>query len=220
MIRTAIGYLRGIHHGALSQRELARRIGKPDPVILEIGAHYGTDTLEFLETFPGAQIYCFEPDPDVATRWRETVKDPRAKLFELAISAQDGETTFCRSQLATGSEGGDASGSIRKPTGVIERFPEIKFNAEITVPTRTLDSWCAEAGIDHVDFIWADVQGAEADLIAGGRATLDKTRYFYTEYGKHVLYEGKLDCDQIAELLPNHRVVKRWRHDVLFEAVG
>ncbi|MEN9248224.1 MAG: hypothetical protein Q6L50_08560 [Gloeomargarita sp. GMQP_bins_120] len=32
------------------------------------------------------------------------------------------------------------------------------------------------------DFIWADVQGAEVDLIQGGLQALANTRYFYTEY--------------------------------------
>ena len=31
--------------------------------IVEVGAHYGEDTLRFLKFFPNSNIYCFEPDP-------------------------------------------------------------------------------------------------------------------------------------------------------------
>ena len=36
---------------------------KEDPVIIEIGAHYGEDTVEFLKEFDDVKMYCFEPDP-------------------------------------------------------------------------------------------------------------------------------------------------------------
>ena len=41
---------------------IKKLVGKDDPLIVEIGAHYGEDTLRLLETFPNANIHCFEPD--------------------------------------------------------------------------------------------------------------------------------------------------------------
>ena len=38
-------------------------IGKDNPIIIEIGSHYGEDSLRFIETFENAKVYCFEPDP-------------------------------------------------------------------------------------------------------------------------------------------------------------
>ena len=38
-------------------------VDKEAPVIVEVGAHYGEDTLRFLEIFPQALVYSFEPDP-------------------------------------------------------------------------------------------------------------------------------------------------------------
>ena len=218
MIQRLIGKLRGVHHGAISMQEMRRLVDRPDPVILEIGAHHGTETLRFLETFEHATVYAFEADPDVAKIWHANVKDPRAELIEMAISSQKGALTFHRSRSTDDTREGDASGSLKAPTEQMDRFPHIKFDQDITVPAISLDEWVAEAGLDRIDFIWADVQGAEDQLIAGGRQTLEAARHFYTEYGKYQLYQGHLSFDALVKLLPNHRVTKRWRHDVLLES--
>ena len=49
------------HYGEKFQL-IKELINKEDPLIVEVGAHYGEDTLRFLETFPNANIHCFEPD--------------------------------------------------------------------------------------------------------------------------------------------------------------
>ena len=51
------------------------------------------------------------------------------------------------------------------------------FENTIQVESAKLDDWCLEHGISKIDFLWADVQGAEGDLIEGARETLRKTKY-------------------------------------------
>jgi len=50
-------------NGAITVREIKYLVGKPNPVILEIGANIGQTTLDFLKEIPESTIYCFEPDP-------------------------------------------------------------------------------------------------------------------------------------------------------------
>ena len=69
--------------------------------------------------------------------------------------------------------------------------------------------------IESIDFIWADVQGAEENLILGGRETINKSHYFYTEYSDRELYEGQVGLDWILNALPNFEVVERFSDDVL-----
>ena len=66
-----------------------------------------------------------------------------------------------------------------------------------------------------IDLIWADVQGAEGDLIEGGRQALARTRYFYTEYDDQELYEGQIPLAKLLSLLPEFEIVPRYRWDVL-----
>ena len=60
-------------------------LGRAPDVIVEIGCNDGTDTVKFLEAFPQAKMYCFEPDPRAATAFRENVKNHRAYLLQLAV---------------------------------------------------------------------------------------------------------------------------------------
>ena len=83
--------------------------------------------------------------------------------------------------------------------------------------TVALDTYRARAGLDLVDFVWADIQGAEADMIRGGRATLARTRYLFTEYADEELYEGQATLSEILALLPGWRLVELWEEDVLLE---
>jgi hypothetical protein len=87
------------------------------------------------------------------------------------------------------------------------------------VPVTRLDSWAAAQNIGQVDLIWADMQGAERDLIAGGGKTLSRTRYLYTEYSNDEWYEGQANLLEIMEMLPLFRVTHRFATDVLLQNI-
>lgn len=78
-----------------------------------------------------------------------------------------------------------------------------------------LDDWCEEYGVTQIDFIWMDVQGAEADVIAGAAGTLNKTRFIYTEYSNNELYEGQLSLRSLLKRLPTFDLVARYPGDIL-----
>jgi 2-O-methyltransferase len=209
--------------GNLEGAELVRLIGRADPVILDVGCNDGFHTNWFLELFAGSRVYAFEPDPRAVKLFRGSVRNERAKLFELAIADRDGQTEFHASDglpdpamAASLPEGWHQSGSIRKPTGeLFAQYPWCKFERTFPVQTRRLDGWCGEQGVGAIDLIWADVQGAEGDLIEGGRRTLARTRYFYTEYDDEELYEGQIPLAELLSLLPDFEIVHRYRWDVL-----
>jgi FkbM family methyltransferase len=208
--------------GELTMEELRALLGKNDPVILEIGCNDGMHTQKFLDTFAGARVYGFEPDERARRRFQAAVHDPRAQLFATAVGAIDGVTTFYPSTGAPDAEwaaklpeGWDISGSIRVPKEHREVHPWCHFGPGMDVAVTRLDTWAKTHAQEHIDFIWADVQGAEGDLIAGGRKTLAKTRYFYTEYSNRELYEGQLNLAAILRLLPDFEVIRRYKGDVL-----
>ena len=59
-------------------------IGTDSPVVVEIGAHYGEDSLRFLEMFTGIKLYCFEPDPrNIQTfKYASSAIDVAAERFD------------------------------------------------------------------------------------------------------------------------------------------
>jgi hypothetical protein len=66
-----------------------------------------------------------------------------------------------------------------------------------------------------IDLIWADVQGAEGDLIRGGTRTLASTRFFYTEFDDKELYVGQLTLPTLLGLLPDWAIVSKYHNNVL-----
>lgn len=204
---------------ALSHAQIKPLISKEDPVLLEIGSNDGTDALALLDLFDQGVIHCFEPDPRAANRWEAQVNDSRAHLHRLALGSKNGTAQFHQSggnRPGAAPDGWDYSGSLRAPKEHLTVHPDVTFETVIDVDVRRLDTWSSDNGIDTIDFIWADVQGAERDLIEGGRETLDRTRFFYTEYDRREMYEGQWHWKTIAQALPNHEVIRKWRKDILF----
>ncbi|MEY3142749.1 MAG: hypothetical protein RLY21_1242 [Planctomycetota bacterium] len=206
-------------------RWLQRTVGADSRMVLEIGAHHGTHTDMLLTAFPQAAVHAFEPDPRAIEVHRRTIRDRRATLHELAIGAENGKAEFHVSSGlppeandATRKEypkGWDQSGSLRAPKNHTERYPWVKFVRTIRVDVRTLDTFAAKHGIDSIDLIWADMQGAEGDLAKGGAQTLARTRFLYCEYSDEELYEGEPSLAALLDMLPGFDIVKRFPHDVL-----
>jgi 2-O-methyltransferase len=139
---------------------------------------------------------------------------------EVAVGARDETVTFYMSDGVKDRypEGWDLSGSIRPPKEHLTMAPHIEFHRTIMVECVRLDTWHAKHGYPEIDFIWADVQGAEVDLIYGGQATLQRTRYFYTEYSDSELYAGQINLQRMCQLLPHFEVECRFKNDVLLRS--
>lgn len=209
-----------VEHRTIRHEALVPLLQRHDPTILEIGCNDGEDTQKLLEYFPSARIFCFEPDPRPRRRFLARRFGPNVSLHAYAVGAADDEVKFFQSS-GDGKlqpEGWDYSGSIHKPAEHLRRHPWCKFKTRITVPLTRLDTFREDQIGDRIiDFIWADVQGAEGDMIAGGQETLAQTHYLYTEFSDVAMYEGQVTLARILELLPDWRVVERFSEDVLLE---
>lgn len=209
----------------MSSRQLRGLIGRRDPIILEIGAHSGGHTRWFLECFPKARVFCFEPDPRALLHLQRNVgSDSRVTIVPMAIGRASGRLVFHQSSGRKDSYPADYvhidSGSLRRPTGHLEKHPWVRFDSTIEVECTTLDEFAAQYGIDSVDFVWMDVQGAECDVICGGTRTFQSVRVLFTEYSNAELYEGQWDLQAILGALPGFRVVRQFKNDVLLAGPG
>lgn len=217
-----------IHEGGLDLKWISSKV-RSVSFVIEVGANSGTDTQKMLEVFPDADVWCFEPDPRAIRLWHANVASPRAELFEIAVSDESGKRTFFQSGgIPPGfteqdfPEGWHLSGSVVKPKNHALVHEWSEFSKSIEVTSRTLDEITRnrrEATADSlpIDLIWADVQGAEEALIRGGFETLKKTKFFYTEFSNDELYLGQPNLRKLLQLLPNFKVRKLWKHDILFQ---
>ena len=137
----------------------------------------------------------------------------------MALGATNGMAPFHQS---SGSPSGDAtgewdlSGSLHKPVTHLSAHPWCKFKTSVDVQVMRLDTWARGENIHHIDLIWADVQGAEGDLVRGGTETLAQTKYFYTEFNDHEMYEGQPTLALLRVMLPHFELMRQYENDVLF----
>jgi 2-O-methyltransferase len=167
--------------------------------------------------FPRARILAFEPEPRAAARFRSRPSLQDVTLLECAVGAETGETAFYRSGGCPPGQTGDwdASGSIREPTGALTSHPWLVFDRQMTVPVVRLDDVVKEYALGTINLIWADVQGAEEDLIRGATDTLSRTCYLYTECIDREEYSGQIGLRELYDLLPDFEVVELFLRDVL-----
>jgi len=199
----------------LTKPAIRRLVGRPDSLVVEVGAADGVDSLEFLREFksPNFRILCIEPDPRNIATFQSQVRDSRATLIQAAIGAETGDAVFYQSSTIYSS-------SLKQPNldEINRQWPDIKFPDTLQVSTFTLDDLLGREVSRVVDFLWADVQGAEDLLIGGGQEALNgQVRFFYTEYSPNQYYMNEPNLKDIREALgPRWHLLRDFGTDALF----
>ena len=189
-------------------------VGKEDPLIVEIGAHYGEDSLRLVETFNGVQLYCFEPDPRNIVAFKKYINDARIQLFEIALSDTTGVAEFYQSyqeynetDLPTKYDWIDQEVYLKESlnnsgSSSLKKGYKFVLNDSILVKTQRFDEWSEENGIQEVDFAWIDVQGAEKEVLDGMGDAIRKIKLIWIEYGE-TQYMGALRRSETINYLYN-----------------
>ena len=79
----------------------------------------------------------------------------------MSVPLRDGRPVTGRAFLTHGTSG----------LGSNDEFDD---HLEIRVHAETLDTYCADAGLDRLDFVKLDVEGGELALLQGGTHTIDR----------------------------------------------
>lgn len=182
-------------------------------VVFEIGVGKGEDMARMVHWIAGQvrsyRYFAFEPEIKNLPAILAAVGKTQAVIVSAAVGDVDGKCSF------TSSGSWPLSGSVKEPKEHRKSYPWIPWQAPVDVPMVRLDTFARSEGVEKVDFIWADVQGAEDLLIAGGQETLRRTRYFYTEHYETLEYEGQIGLEEIHRRLPGRwKIVATWAGDV------
>lgn len=151
---------------ALWQSEL-----RPGDVVADIGAHIGITAVsaaQVLRDLGGGKVYAFEASPDTAQRLRDHVVangvESLAEVVEVVLLDAEGVAHLCADAFF-----GNADASTRSLFGTGDPVTG-------SLRTRTFDSWALETGLDRLDLVKLDVEGAETSVIDGMRDALDRFR--------------------------------------------
>jgi FkbM family methyltransferase len=167
--------------------------------ILDIGANTGQFARLAREVFPGAAIYSFEPLPDCFEALKTAL--PAGSDFHpinCALGREEGTLEFRRAKHTPSS-------SFLKMTKLHEEsFPESTGGQEeqpLSVAVRTLDAVAAELPLKDNVLLKIDVQGYEANVLAGGAETVKRAVAVIMETSFRRLYEGQPLFEEIYETM-------------------
>ena len=144
--------------------------------IVIVGASDGGEISRLRCAYPRSRFLCFEPSPGGYKKLTENFRG--FEFFEsreLALSESSGTAIFHELPLA-------GNGSLLPPDmAKWSKFNKVEGNEVISfqVKVSTLDT--ETEGLDKIDLLWMDVQGAEGDVLKGGTKTLRRVAAVFLE---------------------------------------
>lgn len=138
--------------------------------VVDGGAFNGETSFQFALQSPGGKVFAFEPDPNNQMQIQNLLSAARASGDTNAIAAAnmieiapyaiyDRDTTL---RFTAGQHGSSAIA--------------IDVANTIEIPAMSLDSYIAQRGIEKLDLVSLDVEGAEPEALHGMRNALKKFR--------------------------------------------
>ena len=131
------------------------RLSDPVPAetIVDLGAHIGLATLRMLAVRPGARVLAVEADPKLIPRLRQNVKGLPVTVIHAAICAHTGEQEFFRSDISSWGNSLDRTSPHQIP---------------VQVPALSIEDLLDSQGIEQVDLLKLDIEGAEWGMFEDG----------------------------------------------------
>lgn len=150
----------------------------PGDVVFDIGAEYGlyTYALARLVGRDGA-VHSVEPLPGPSrflSAGLSACGCRNVRSYRVAFGERSGDGVLS----LPSRRGLPVHGRALLTTGATGAGPNAEFRSAKDVPTEvlTLDEFCSREHVERVDFVKADVEGAEAALLRGAESTLDTHR--------------------------------------------
>lgn len=130
--------------------------------LIDIGANNGDYSLLLNNVFEDANIYSFEPMKEIYEEAQKVLAPySNTKLFKYGMHSSVGKLTLYNS-----SDNHNDQISTSYKQGLVDFYGVDKVN-EFQIDVNTLDNFCAENGLDTIDFLKIDVEGGEMEVLKG-----------------------------------------------------
>jgi FkbM family methyltransferase len=146
-----------------NETALISRVIKPSWTVIDAGANFGWYAIHFSRLVgEGGRVIAFEPVPESYMELAANLELNECKNLDLrnmALGNIDGAITMFVPEIHLGA-------------GAASQFLDI--GKKIEVPMLKLDDFLEKQGIDRVDFIKADIEGGELNLLRGAERLLSR----------------------------------------------
>ena len=155
-----------------SETALLRRLATPGMKVVDVGANIGLYTV-LLGTLvgPTGHVWSFEPFPPVVNYLKQNIEMnelDNVTVIENAVAEKDGVLEF-----HVFPEGCDVYNSLGAANRPVEKLQAVRI---VPIPVTTLDAIADKAGIDEIDLLKIDVEGAEERVLKGAQQVIRRSR--------------------------------------------
>lgn len=176
-----------------------------NPVILEAGVCDALDTLSMKARWPNAVIYGFEALPKHYELSYDKLKDIAGVMLQpCALFDRVGELTFYFSAKIPGASSllQDNLDNIEIPQGIDHDGINYRDTA-ITVKCTTIDQWVQDSGVQKIDYLWLDTEGAELYILRNAKSILPAVKVISIEINFQEFRKGMTQFQDLYAFLTN-----------------
>ena len=182
------------------QRALVRRLGIDQPIIFDIGANRGEVTKNYLQEFPNAILFCFEPNL-VSYRYLEERwgGDKRVSLYNCGIGSCNNKVEF---NIYADSEVCSVL-PVEKDVANKNTSGAYQLKEKTEINIVSVDYFSLENSIEKIDILKTDTQGYDLEVLKGAVKMLknQKINLVFCEVYFAKSYENQCYFHDIASFM-------------------
>jgi len=188
-------------------------------IIFDIGSRDLEQSIEFKNSFPNAQVYAFEPNPEQEEYCKRKAKEYSIIFNNFALSDTEEEHNFFAIQKDGPNPNIGASALSYFSDEQLDYWNEVEPRSkpnvkEYQIKTITADNFCRINNIQNIDVMWIDVQGWELKVLNGAKETLNKTKLIHIELSFKKFYQETSLYPEVKKFLENQKFEEVWTNNI------